>query len=102
MKDRCGESCFWDHTRRLQGDGCKITVDEKTLNNPEWFKKEIGYDRYNDVKCPICGETRVVMYVTKERKYIWDWDTRGDVIKVYYEYACGYGIRQMQESRFGI
>lgn len=102
VKDRYGESCFLNHTRRLKGDDCEITVDEKTLNDPEWFKKEIGYDRCNDVKCPICGETRGVMYVTKKRKYIWDWDTRGDVVKVYYEYACGHGIWQLQKSKFNI
>ena len=75
-------------------------IDPKTfevLNDPEWAKVEPFYEKLDDLRCPLCGETRGHLMV-------WPFsytDSDGDrclAASAKMEYACGH-IRMLQKGR---
>ena len=92
--------CELDEKVYLQHDDKRIELNRTLLQNPEWFKKEID-DRYiGEIKCPICGETRGRMYITKKVVYNRKWENRAHEVTVWYEFICGHGTQNIGIADF--
>lgn len=63
------------------------------LDDPVWFRKEIDWAALDDLKCPICGETRGVI-ITKDFRGGDREEGYFNGTEVFFEYVCGHITRQ--------
>lgn len=65
-------------------------VGKSVFDNPEWFRKEVDYDKLTELKCPKCGETRVQVHVKTWYVRNYDSDDYGSHAEVSLECSCGH------------
>lgn len=78
-KDSSGQGCIKD-----------VPIGKTVFDNPEWYRKEIDYDRLIDLKCSECGETRGVVHIKTWYNHDRDSNSFGSNASVVFEYACGH------------
>jgi len=69
-------------------------IGESLYDNPEWFRRDIDFDRLTDLKCPVCGETRASVHVDAKRVGDRE-DGYHNTADILLEYPCGHPSRAL-------
>lgn len=64
-------------------------VGKSIFDDPNWFRKEVDYEKLTELKCQKCGETRADVHVKKWFVGDYDSDNYGPHAEVSLECPCG-------------
>ena len=81
----------YDYYQIIVGDYIReYKVGSSIFDNPDWFKKEIDFEHLDDLKCPVCGETRWTFVCDSYYQRDYDLDSCGVNFEVGFECICGH------------